>query len=211
MAEVRTISQAAQDIVDVQPQRVTLIREPGSANPTVFPALFNPEILEEEINVQWSRLQVIGLDHEVPHYTNTRSLSYTLEFYWSEFQFFLRQRSASPSLTGDQRGSTANTQPQLERNAISFMNFLRSLCFPTRTGLRPPTLQVIWPTVFNLIGVVESVKFTFARFDTNLSPIVYRATVEFLETRATRRFSEDVAQIGLEPDARNNIEKLPTG
>lgn len=196
MADVITVAEALDEQVDVQPQRVTLIRDPGTLQATPFPVLFNPEVLNEEINAQWSKLQVIGLDHEVPHYTNTRSLAYNLDFYWSEFQYFLRQRTRPQGKSG----STANTKAPTPQNAMAFMNFLRSLCFPTRAGLRPPTLQIVWADVFDLIGVVEKVSFSFIRFDVNLAPIVYRATVSFLETRVTRRYSEDVAQYGLQSD-----------
>jgi len=196
MPNIIAIDEALDEYMDVNPQRVTLVRSPGLDTETVFPVLFNPETLNEEISVQWSKLQVIGLDHEVPHYTNTRSLSYNLEFYWSEFQYYLRQRTQPRPPTNN----TLNSVPTKPQDAQAFMNFLRSCAFPTRTGLRPPTLKVIWPGMFELLGVVERITFAFTRFDTNLAPIVYRATVGFLETRVTRRFSEDVDQVGLTYD-----------
>lgn len=211
MPEINTLPEAVQEVFDTRPQKVTLIRSPGQKDATAFPVLFNPASLDETIEVAWSRLQVIGLDHEVPHYTNTKSLSYSLEFYWSQFQFLAKQRNViQPRTASNQRGSVVETPQDLADGATAFLNFMRSLCFPTRSGLRPPTIHIVWPGVFNLIGVAEGVDFAFTRFDSNLTPLVYRATLQFLETRATRRYSEDVARSGLEADPPLTRDNKPT-
>lgn len=206
----RQLLSPAQSIFASRPQRVILISNPGLSNEEVFPVLLNPTRLREVINVEWSRLPVIGLDHEVPHYSRTKSIEIPMSFLFSAFE-------AGRQL----KGGAANFDPENElhnltsvipttkifQQSMDFANFLRSLCFPTRTGLRPPTVKVIWPNVLSLLSVVSTLSLDYLKTDQSLAPIYYGAEVTFLETRLTRRFSEDVRQNGLVSDR----DDVPTG
>ncbi len=187
-------------LLDRKPEKVVLIANPGQENAEPFTVLLNPKSLKETINVEWSKLPVIGLDHEVPHYSRTKSISVPMSFYFSAFE----QARQSGNSVGNVSSGLANSQQfpvsQLNKQSTDFVNFLRSLCFPTRDGLRPPTVKVVWRNVLNFLAVVETVSFEYMKFDRTLAPIVYQADVTFLEVRLSRRYSEDVRRVGLVGD-----------
>lgn len=188
-------------IINRKPDRVVLIANPGEENAESFTVLLNPTTLKETITVEWSKLPVIGLDHEVPHYSRTRSIQIPMSFYFSAYE--QARRSFTPNLANNGSDNMGSVLPAsaIARQSIDFVNFLRSLCFPTREGLRPPTVKVTWPNVLEFLAVVESVTFTYTKFDRSLAPIAYQADVNFLEVRLTRRFSEDVREDGLVSDS----------
>jgi hypothetical protein len=202
------------DLLDTRPARVTLIRSPGQEPPEMeaFPVLLNPETFTEAIEVEWARLQVIGLDHQVPHYTNTRSLEYPLTFYWSSFQAGRGINGNPPRRNSNVGGGNLQDPvPDLGgTTAMAFANFMRSLCFPTRRGLRPPTVRIEWPNVFSILGVVTSLSLNFIKFDQTLAPLIYEAEVSFLETRVTRRFSDDVRKSGIVAESAATVQAVPT-
>lgn len=193
-------------IVDRKPHKVVLIANPGQENHESFTVLLNPKTLKETINVEWSKLPVIGLDHEVPHYSRTRSISIPMSFYFSAFE------QARQSLTAGSAARPTDAQniplSKLNAQSIDFVNFLRSLCFPTKDGLRPPTVKVVWRNVLSFLAVVENVTFEYMRFDRTLAPIAYQADVTFLEVRLTRRYSEDVRRVGLVGDGDFSTNEL---
>lgn len=202
MAGSQLISQA-QSIYESRPQRVILVSNPGLTNEEVFPVLLNPTRLRETINVEWSRLPVIGLDHEVPHYSRTKSIEIPFNFLFSAFEAGRQLKNGAVNF--DANNELVNLTSVIPTTKIfqlsmDFANFLRSLCFPTRTGLRPPTVKVIWPNVLSLLGVVSSLTLEYIKMDQSMAPLYYSAEVTFLETRLTRRYSEDVRRFGLLSD-----------
>lgn len=203
MARTTTLDRSGiGDILDERPRRVTLIKNPGEINNReVYPVLLNPTTLSESINADWSRLGVIGLDHEVPHFAKTRSIEIPLTFYFSQYYAATEPRGQG-ELNKDAQITPTFPLSRIARTSMDFANFMRSLCFPTRGGLRPPPVKVIWPHVMDIIGVVTSLSFDYRRFDRDLAPLIYQADVTILETRTTRRFSEEVRHRGLlgDPD-----------
>jgi hypothetical protein len=194
-------------LINTKPiDRVTLIANPGTEAAEAFTVLLNPTRLMETIQVEWARLPVIGLDHEVVQYTRTRSINVPMSFYFSIFES-ARQNNlpdVDPAQAIKIAVSTgAIPLTKLLSESMDFANFLRSLCFPTRTGLRPPTVKVIWPNVFSFLAVVDNLHFEYMKFDKSLTPITYQADVNFLEVRLTRRYSESVRVSGLVADGED--------
>lgn len=193
----------AQATFESRPQRVILISNPGLSNEEVFPVLLNPTRLRETINVEWTRLPVIGLDHEVPHYSRTKSIEIPMNFLFSAFEAGRQLRGGAGNF--DPENELVNLTSVIPTTKIfqlsnDFQHFLESLCFPTRSGLRPPTVKIIWPNILSMLAVVSSLSLDYMKMDRSLAPIYYGAEVTFLETRLTRRFSEDVRQRGLVAD-----------
>ena len=201
---------AAQAAFETRPQRVVLVSNPGLSNEEVFPVLLNPTRLHETIKVEWSRLPVIGLDHEVPHYSRTRSFEITMSFLFSAFEAGRQLKSGAANFDPENELHNLTSvipTTKIFQQSMDFANFLRSLCFPTRSGFRPPTVKVVWPNVLSILAVVSDLSLDYVKTDKSLTPIYYSAEVTFLETRLTRRFSEDVRQAGLVADR----DDLPTG
>lgn len=183
--------------------KVTLIRDPQGKPPSYkeIEVLVNPATLKETLQAEWSRMAVIGLDHEIPHYSRTKSIEFPLSFYVSTFEK-VRQHALEAH-------NTRNTiTDEVVAASMQFANDLRSLVFPSKITLRPPPVKVCWPGVLEIIGVVTSLSFEYKRFandftnssgkQNELIPLIYQADVTFLETRASRRWSEDVASSGLQ-------------
>lgn len=189
---------------DRRADRVVLTANPGTDHAESYEALLNPNRLRETINVEWNRLPVIGLDHEILHYGRTKSLEIPLSFYFSAYaagRVFragdVETEVAEAEFLG---ASTVVPDSKIRHQAMDFANFLRSLCFPTRGGFRPPDVRVLWPNVFEIIGVASNVSFEYQKFDRTMTPIIYTADVTFLEVRLTRRFSEQVRKTGIGTD-----------
>lgn len=194
--------------VNTKPSKVVLTANPGLDNAEALTVLLNPRMLDYGIDVDWAHLPVIGLDYEVLHYSRTKSISVPMSFYVSVFEIARQQISGTPDPVSQMQtaiSSGAVSKSQLQSASTDFVNFLQSLAFPTRTGLRPPTVKVYWPNVLSMYCVLDRVKFQFAKFDRTLAPIAYQADVTWLEARVERRYSEDVRDNGLidknDPDA----------
>ncbi len=193
-------------LIDLKPDKVTLIANPGQENAEVYTVLMNPTKLKETIQVEWSHLPIIGLDHEVVQYSRTKSISLPMSFYFSVFEQ-ARQRmgiNADPeAILKNAVGNGSIPYSKLKGQSTDFVNFLRSLCFPTRRDLRPPVVKVTWANIVSFLAVVENVTFEYMKFDQTLAPITYQADVTFLEVRLTRRYSEDVRLKGLVGDGND--------
>lgn len=200
-----TISRASR-LINLKPDRVSLIANPGQENSEVFSVLLNPTKLKETIQVEWSRLPVVGLDHEVIQYSRTKSLNIPMSFYFSAFEQARQRMSINEdpeNILKNAIGNGSIPYSKLKGQSTDFVNFLRSLCFPTRADLRPPIVKVIWPNVVSFLAVVDNVSFEYLKFDQTLAPITYQADVNFLEVRLTRRYSEDVRRNGLVGDGND--------
>lgn len=193
------VEELARSIMDRKPERVLLIKNPGRVNEECMPVLLNPDALNETIQVEWVKLGPLGLDHEVPHYARTNSIELPLTFFVSAFALG-RQPNANQAQFVDALENPVIPLSRLSQQSVDFVNFMRSLCFPTRAGLRPPPVKIVWGKLLELVGVVQQLSFDYLRFDKTLMPIAYSATTTILETRVTRRYSEDVRDRGLQPD-----------
>jgi len=135
--------------------------------------LFNPERLEEEIQVSWSKLTVPGLSHQPLQFGYTGNESFSVELFW---------RAMTPAdleLMRQQR------------------RFLKSLCFPkggaeTIAGGAPPRILFVWPRMLSLTCIVTAVRFSHEFFNRYGQARVSRATLAIEEIRDVRITSAEV-------------------
>ncbi|RUO91493.1 peptidoglycan-binding protein [Corallococcus sp. AB018] len=141
--------------------------------------LFNPTQLTEKLLVNWNRLAVPGLSHQVLQFqgTSNRQLA-GVEFYLDAF-FATQQADAS--------------------NIMEFRAFLRTLTVPPAgtegvLATAPPRVLVLWPGVLTVECVVASVEFQYRQLAVDGRVLVYTATVTFEEVLDTRVTSEQLRQ-----------------
>lgn len=157
-------------------KRTTVLRKVSIANlrtAETFDAQFNPEELEESISVNWTRITIPGMSHQVLQYSNTNNVEFSMDFY-----------------------STAFTEPNRIK-IVDFRNFLESLCYASDQassigGGAPPRLLVVWPNVLSMTAVIDSIDFKYKMFDADLNLKRMVASVKFIEIRDTRITSEEV-------------------
>ncbi|WP_426747435.1 peptidoglycan-binding protein [Myxococcus faecalis] len=141
--------------------------------------LFNPTQLTEKLQVNWNRLAVPGLSHQVLQFqgTSNRQLA-GVEFYLDAF-FATQQGDAS--------------------NIMAFRAFLRALTVPPAgtegvLATAPPRVLVLWPGLLTVECVVASVEFQYRQLAVDGRVLVYTATVTFEEVLDTRVTSEQLRQ-----------------
>lgn len=141
--------------------------------------LFNPTQLVEKLQVNWNRLAVPGLSHQVLQFqgTSNRQLA-GVEFYLDAF-FATQQADTS--------------------NIMAFRAFLRALTVPPAgtegvLATAPPRVLVLWPGVLTVECVVASVEFQYRQLAVDGRVLVYSATVTFEEVLDTRVTSEQLRQ-----------------
>ncbi len=139
--------------------------------------LFNPTQLSEKVQVNWNRLAVPGLSHQVLQFQSTanRELS-GVEFYLDRF------------FAAEQPGDV---------DILDFRAFLRALTVPPQgtegvAATAPPRVLFIWPEVVTVECVVASVEFQYKQLAIDGSVLVYSATATFEEILDTRVTSEDL-------------------
>ena len=144
--------------------------------------LFNPTQLSEKLQVNWNRLAVPGLSHQVLQFQSTanRQLS-GVEFYLDRY------------FAAEQPGDV---------NILEFRAFLRALTVPPQgtegvAATAPPRLLFIWPEVVTVECVVASVEFTYKQLAVDGTVLVYAASVTFEEILDTRVTSEELREAEL--------------
>lgn len=138
---------------------------------------FNPEQLEEELQVAYARLTVPGLSHQPLQYTNTGNQGVTLDLY--------------------ARGNTPGERVLIE----DFRRFLQSLCYPrgnagTIDDGAPPRVLFVWPLVWTWTCKVTSLRITSTQFSQDGRISRYVASVTLEEIRDVRLTSDDVRRHG---------------
>ena len=162
-------------VADIRPPRCVLV---NVVTGETMECLFNPTQLSEKVQVNWNRLAVPGMSHQVLQYQSTgnRKLS-GVEFYLDRF--------------------FASEQPG-DVDILAFRGFLRALTVPLQgtssvAGTAPPRTLFIWPNVVTIETVLTSLEFQYRQMGVNGSVLVYAATVNFEEildrrvTSQTRR------------------------
>ena len=135
--------------------------------------LLNPTELTEKLQVNWNRLVVPGLSHQILQFQSTgnRQLS-NVEFYLD--RFFAAEQPAHPDI-------------------LDFRRFLLELTVArpgseTVLATAPPRVLVVWPKVLTIECVIASVEFNYRQFASDGALLVYTANVSFeavLDVRAT--------------------------
>lgn len=139
--------------------------------------LFNPPQLLEKVQVNWSRLGVLGLSHEVLQYQSTGNRGFgALEFYVDRFF----ARGASP-----------------DAEVLAFAEFMRGLTRPPRDAAdvasgAPPRVLFVWPNVLTVEAVVTDLELRFTDFAVDGSVLVYTASCS-LEEILDVRYAADAA------------------
>ncbi|MEP0841231.1 MAG: peptidoglycan-binding protein [Phycisphaerae bacterium] len=141
--------------------------------------LFNPTQLAEKVQVNWNRLQVPGLSHQVLQFqgTGNRQLS-SVEFYLDKV------------FAAEQPGDT---------DVMEFRRFLRALTVPPEgtegvPATAPPRVLFIWPGVLSIETVLTDVEFQYRQFGSDGAVLVYAATCNFEEILDARVTSEYLRQ-----------------
>lgn len=159
-------------VADIRPPRCVLVNVGTGES---MECLFNPTQLSEKVQVNWIRLSVLGLSHQVLQYQSTSNRQLTsVEFYLDRF--------------------FASEQPG-DVDILAFRGFLRALTLP-RQGAdsvmhgAPPRTLFIWPRVITIETVLTSLEFQYRQLAVTGSVLVYAATVNFEEILDTRVTSQ---------------------
>ena len=141
--------------------------------------LFNPTQISEKLQVNWNRLSVPGLSHQVLQFQSTgnRQLS-GVEFYLD--RFFAAEQPGNPDI-------------------MEFRAFIRSLTVPPEgtegvVDTAPPRTLFIWPEVVTVETVVTDVEFQYRQIAVDGMVLVYAATVSFEEILDVRVTSEQLRE-----------------
>jgi hypothetical protein len=138
--------------------------------------LFNPTQLSEKVQINWNRVTVPGLSHQLLQFQSTgnRQLS-GVEFYLD--RFFAAEQVASPDI-------------------LEFRGFLRALTVPPKgtegvPATAPPRTLFVWPNVLTIETVLTDLEFQYKQFAADGKVQVYTAVVTFEEILDMRVTSEE--------------------
>jgi hypothetical protein len=161
------------ELAMVRPPRCVLVNV-TSGEP--LECLFNPTQLTEKVQVNWSRLAVPGLSHQVLQFQSTSNRQLAgVEFYVD--RFFATEQPGEPDV-------------------LDFRAFIRSLTVPPAgtegvVDTAPPRTLFIWPEVVTIETVVTDVEFQYRQLGVDGRVLVYAATVTFEEILDVRVTSEE--------------------
>lgn len=159
-------------------------------------AQFNPDELEEELGVNFERLEILGLSHKPLQYKNTdnHALSFDLGFDGVSARLVDVSREGAGFGAGGAFGNAAAS--------IDFArSFMLHLCYPRKgaqdvAGGGPPRVFMFWPNFISLTCRITKLKFKHRRWARSMAPVLFTATVTIEEARDVRLFSEDVLEKG---------------
>ena len=161
---------------DTRPPRCSLVNvETGES----IECLFNPTQLAEKVQVNWNRLTVPGLSHQVLQYQSTGNRELRgVEFYLDRV------------FAAEQPGDV---------DIMDFRAFLRALTVPPEAtegvaATAPPRTLLVWPGVLTVEAVLTSVEFQYRQFGNDGRVLVYAATVGFEEILDVRVTSESLRE-----------------
>ena len=158
----------------VRPPRVEL---KNVATGDSIECLFNPTQLIEKVQVNWNRLNVPGLSHQVLQYQSTGNRQLNgVEFYLDHFF-----------------ASTHSEDDKLQ----AFRVFLRALTVPPRArqgivGGAPPRVLIVWPKVISITTVLTSLEFQYKQFANDNTILVYTAICSFEQILDKRVYSKQL-------------------
>jgi hypothetical protein len=163
------------DLVSQRPARMSIANVSSGDS---VEAQFNPNELEEALEVNWTRQTVPGLSHQPLQFVNTGNVKFTMELNF-EVQ-----------------------DPTTDLETIHrARRFLQSLCYPRRgaedvVGGGPPRALFVWPGVISLTCVVTALSFKYDRFNLEATPVQFTAKLTLEEIRDVRLLSEEVLADG---------------
>lgn len=164
------------ELAMVRPPRCVLVNVTSGES---MECLFNPTQLTEKIQVNWSRLAVPGLSHQVLQFQSTANRSLAgVEFYLD--RFFATEQPGEPDI-------------------MEFRSFIRALTVPPSgtegvVDTAPPRTLFIWPEMITIETVVTDVEFQYRQVAVDGRVLVYAATVTFEEILDVRVTSEELRE-----------------
>lgn len=164
------------ELAMVRPPRCVLVNVTSGES---MECLFNPTQLTEKVQVNWSRLAVPGLSHQVLQFQSTANRSLAgVEFYLD--RFFATEQPGEPDI-------------------MEFRSFIRALTVPPSgtegvVDTAPPRTLFIWPEVITIETVVTDVEFQYRQVAVDGRVLVYAATVTFEEILDVRVTSEELRE-----------------
>lgn len=164
------------ELAMVRPPRCVLVNVTSGES---MECLFNPTQLTEKVQVNWSRLAVPGLSHQVLQFQSTANRSLAgVEFYHD--RFFATEQPGEPDI-------------------MEFRSFIRALTVPPSgtegvVDTAPPRTLFIWPEVITVETVVTDVEFQYRQVAVDGRVLVYAATVTFEEILDVRVTSEELRE-----------------
>ena len=156
----------------VRPPRCVLVNVTTGES---MECLFNPVQLSEAVQVNYSRLAVPGLSHQVLQYQSTGNRKIPgVEFYLD--RFFAVEQPGEPDI-------------------LAFRAFLRALTVPPGgtkdvETTAPPRVLIIWPQVLTIETVLTDLELCYCKLSADGSVLVYTATCSFEEVLDVRVVSE---------------------
>jgi hypothetical protein len=138
--------------------------------------LFNPAQISEKVQVNWNRVTVPGLSHQLLQFQSTGNRQLAgVQFYLD--RFFAKEQSDSADV-------------------LDFRGFLRALTVPPRgaqgvPATAPPRTLFVWPSVLSIETVLTDLEFQYKQFAADATVLVYTATVTFEEILDARVTSEE--------------------
>lgn len=161
------------EVAGTRPPRCSLVNVITAES---MDCLFNPTQLSEKVQVNWNRVTVPGMSHQLLQFQSTgnRQLS-GVEFYLDKY------------FAAEQPGS---------KDILDFRAFLRSLTVPPKgtegvPATSPPRTLFIWPGVITIETVLTDLEFQYKQFGIDGSLLVYTATASFEEILDMRVGAED--------------------
>ena len=160
------------ELAMVRPPRCVLVNVTTGES---MECLFNPTQLSEKVQVNWNRLAVPGLSHQVLQFQSTGNRQISgVEFYLDRF------------FAAEQPGDV---------DILDFRAFVRALTVPPEgtegvVDTAPPRTLFIWPGVLTVEAVVTGVEFQYRQVAVDGTVLVYAATVTFEEILDARVTSE---------------------
>lgn len=139
---------------------------------------YNPEELEEGLEVTYQRLTILGMSHQELQYINTGNHEVTLKLAFD---------------------SLASPAPKYD--IIDARKFLLSLHYAPRGAntIRsgaPPRVLFFWPKLFAIQARILKPQFKHTRFALNGTPTAFVVTVQMSEVLDARLTSDDVRARG---------------
>ena len=160
----------------VRPARCLLINVETTES---IECLFNPTQLSEKVSVNWNRVSVPGLSHQLLQFQSTGNRQVGgVEFYLD--RFYARAQSADADI-------------------LEFRGFMRALTVPL-VGVEgvpataPPRVLFLWPNVLTIEAVLTDLEFRYTQFAGDGAVLVYTAEVSFEEILDVRVTSEERRQ-----------------
>lgn len=142
-------------------------------------ALYNPAKVEATIEVNFTRLTIPGLSHQILQFIHTGNLavSFTLGF------------------DGNSQDDVDAADGQDMRNFLHSLTLQRKSASSVASG-SPPRVLLYWPNLYQIVCQLVTMKEIHDFFDPTMAPVIFAVELKVEENRQTRLFSEDVRRSG---------------